>query len=126
MFEQVLPNASQRRHWRTNKVGLFVQAPFVADSVRPCVVVPLITGSAVFDGGGGKNSATPCVDKGPTVAKEPPMTSRGPDTASAFTSSLAFGSQVASAAPVPVVASFAMWLRDWPPIELAPLKLPPA
>ena len=33
MFKQLLPNASQRRHWRANDVGPPVQAPLVTDSV---------------------------------------------------------------------------------------------
>src|SRR5581483_4140055 len=44
------PSAGQRTHWYEKLVGLPLQVPCVAVSVEPTVVLPLITGSAVFVG----------------------------------------------------------------------------
>src|SRR5438067_2062224 len=117
MFEQLVPAALQRRHWRANEVGLPIHAPLLTDSVFPWVVLPAIAGNVVFDGGTG-SSAKPVVENGPTVPSSPPIASRDPNRASALTLPFTFGSQLASAAPVPVVASLAIPLRVCPPIEL--------
>ena len=46
------PSAPQRTHWYANEMGCVpLHEPLEAVSVLPCSAVPLIAGSAVFDGG---------------------------------------------------------------------------
>jgi hypothetical protein len=55
--EQLFPELSQSSHAYEYEVGLFDHEPFEAVSVCPCSAVPLIAGSLVFTGAGGKTTA---------------------------------------------------------------------
>jgi hypothetical protein len=51
MFVQLLPPASQRRHWYAYEIGCVpVHAPGSAVSVFPSCAMPVIVGGDVFDG----------------------------------------------------------------------------
>src|SRR4051812_10537855 len=48
---QAAPDALQSSHWYVNDVGLPDQVPVAAESVWPCLGVPVIFGSVRFAGG---------------------------------------------------------------------------
>jgi hypothetical protein len=58
MAEQVEPVLSHASHAYPNAVGLLVQTPLLTLRTSPCSAVPVIAGSSVLAGGGGRTGPT--------------------------------------------------------------------